>query len=813
MNPAGRAPELPPEQLRRRLDPAELPFATTAEVEPLEGTIGQPRALAAIEFGLEIESSGYNLFVAGAPGSGRTGTVLDHLERVASRRPPPDDWVYVYNFAEPDRPRVIRLASGRGRELARDMDEFLAGARREIPRAFESEDYQHRRGEIMADLGRRRDALTEELQAFAGERGFAVEMTPAGIITIPLVKGKSLSGEKFARLSDQARREIESRGEEVQEHVASVVGDLRALEKEAAGRIRTLDREVAHFAVGQLFRELRESYADNADVLVYLDQVEEDLPDHLGDFRAAVPDYDAPAFLAGMQRQEREEHLSRYRVNVLIGDRAAGGAPVVLERNPTYYNLLGRIDYRAAFGTMVTDFHQIKPGALHRANGGFLVLEALDVLRNPFAWDALKRALLTGQARIESLGEQLSAFPTVTLRPEAIALDLKVILIGPLPLYHLLYALDEDFRELFRVKVDFAPEMDWNDEHVRNYAAFVSRRVQDGGLLHFDRSAVARLVEHGARLRDDQRKLSSRLLEIAEVITEASFWAGKAGHDVVLSADVCQAVDKREYRSNRIEERVQELIADGTLMIDTEGERIGQVNGLAVIDLGDHAFGKPSRITARVALGRGGVQSIEREIELSGPIHSKGFLILAGYLTGTYAQQWPLALAATITFEQAYEGVEGDSASSTELYALLSALAGLPLRQSIAVTGSVNQHGEVQAVGGVTTKIEGFYAVCKTKGLSGDQGVLIPAANAAHLMLSDEIVEAVGAGRFHVWTAHTIDEGIELLTGLPAGVRGPDGTYPKGTVHRLVEDRLRGYAERLRELGATGGPADSPPKG
>lgn len=801
MEPPAGALELEPGQLRRRLDPAELPFETTAEVEPLEGTIGQPRALAAIEFGLEIESSGYNLFVAGAPGSGRTGTVLDHLERVARERPQPDDWAYVYNFAEPDRPRAIRLAPGRGRELARDADEFLAGARREIPRAFESDDYQRRRGEIMADLGRRRDVLTEELQAFAGERGFAVEMTPAGIITIPLVDGKPLSGEAFARLPEQVRREIERRGEEVQAQVASVVGGLRTLEKEGAQRVRALDREVAHFAVGQLFHELRESYADNPEVLVYLDQVEEDLPEHLGDFRAAAPEYETPAFLAGLQRQEREEHLSRYRVNVLVGDRMTEGAPVVLERNPTYYNLLGRIDYRAAFGTMVTDFHQIKPGALHRASGGFLVLEALDVLRNPFAWNALKRALLTGQAQIESLGEQLSAFPTVTLRPEAVALDLKVILIGPLSLYHLLYALDEDFRELFRVKVDFAPEMDWNDEHVRDYAAFVSRRVRDDGLLHFDRSAVARLVEHGSRLRDDQRKLSSRLLEIAEVVTEASFWAGKAGHDVVLSADVDQAVARREYRSNRVEERVQELIADGTLMIDTQGERIGQVNGLSVLDLGDYAFGKPSRVTARVALGRAGVRSIEREIELSGPIHSKGVLILTGYLTGTYAQHWPLALAATITFEQAYEGVEGDSASSTELYALLSALAGLPLRQAIAVTGSVNQHGEVQAVGGVTTKIEGFYAACKAKGLSGDQGVLVPAANASHLMLSDEVVEAVRAGRFHIWTARTIDEGIELLTGLPAGVRGPDGAYPEGTVHRLVEERLRGYAERLRELG------------
>jgi lon-related putative ATP-dependent protease len=501
---------------------------------------------------------------------------------------------------------------------------------------------------------------------------------------------------------------------------------------------------------------------------------------------------------------ERQEHLSRYRVNVFIGNGGGGGAPVIVERNPTYYNLLGRIDFRAMFGTMVTDFHQIKAGALTRANGGFLLINALDLLRNPFSWDALRRALLAREVRIENLGEQLSTLPTASLRPEPIPLDLKVVLVGSSLLYHLLYALDEDFRELFKVKVDFAPEMDWSDEHVSNYAAFISRRVRDEGLRHFDRGAVAQVVEYGARLREHQRKLSTRLIEIADVVTEASFWAGRAGRDIVAAGDVAEAVRRREYRSNLVEERVQELIAEGTIRIETQGERVGQVNGLAVIDLGDHAFGKPSRVSARVALGRGAVQSIEREIELSGPIHSKGFLILSGYLAGKYAQELPLSLSATLAFEQAYEEIEGDSASSTELYALLSALSGLPLRQGIAVTGSVDQHGNVQAVGGVTTKIEGFYAVCKASGLTGDQGVVVPAANTAHLMLKDEVVQAVKAGRFHVHAVHTIDEGLELLTGRPAGERGADGTFPEGTVHRLVEDRLRGYAERLKEFAASG---------
>jgi predicted ATP-dependent protease len=794
---------LRPEELRRRVDPATLPFRTTAEVEPLSGTIGQPRALAAIDFGLGIGAPGYNLFVAGAPGSGRAGTLRDYLERLARERPAPDDWVYVSNFSAPDRPNAIRLPAGRGAELAHDMEEFLGSAQREIPRAFESEDYEKRRREIMADVSTRRGAVEEELQAFAADRGFALETTPAGIATVPLANGRPLSPKGFAKLPAEAREEVERHGREIHERVAQAMRQLRRLEKEAEDRLRLLDREVAQFALGPLFHELRDRYADLDEVLQYLAEVEDDLPDQLAAFRGAGEEL--PALLGGLHMASRGEQLSRYRVNVFVANGGpAAGAPVVVERNPTYYNLLGRIDYRASFGTMVTDFHQIRTGALGRANGGFLVLQVLDVLRNPFAWEALKRALLAREIRIENLGEQLSAIPTVSLRPEPIALDLKVVLIGSPELYHLLYALDEDFRELFKVKVDFAPHMDWSDEHVMNYAAFVSRRVREQGLRHFDSAAVARVVEHGARLRESQRKLSTRLIEIADVVSEASYWAGRAGRDVVTEADVAEAIARKDYRSNLLEERVQELIGEGTIRIEVDGERVGQVNGLSVIDLGDYAFGKPSRVSSRVSLGRGAVTSIEREIELSGPVHSKGFLILSGYLAAQYAQEWPLALAATLTFEQAYEGVEGDSASSTELYALLSALSGVPLRQGIAVTGSVDQNGDVQAVGGVTTKVEGFFATCKAKGLTGEQGVLVPRANVANLMLPDEVVEAVAAGRFHVWAVGTIDQGLELLTGTPAGKRGPDGTFPEGTVHRLVEERLRGYADRLRDFGAAG---------
>jgi len=793
-----------PERLRRRLDPASLPFMTTAEVEPLNGTIGQPRALDAIEFGLDVQNHGYNLYVAGVPGSGRETTVRDYLGRYARTRPTPPDWVYVHNFDEADRPNAIPLPAGRGVQFAREMDEFLATARQEIPRAFESEDYERRRRDALAELGQQREELFRQMNEFAANRGFVLEATPTGILSIPVVQGRPLSSEEFERLPAEVQQEIRNRDAEIQEHVSRALRQVRQLEKEAAERVRKLDRDVVSFVVGPMLDDMRDRYQDCPEVVTYLENVRNDLPEHLDMFRQS-PQPAVP--LPIPQPAQAQPDLNRYRVNVLIDNSDLEGAPVVIERNPSYYNLIGRIDYRATFGAMVTDFRQIRPGALHRANGGFLVLHVVEVLREPFAWDALKRALVTRSIQIENLGEQYSAVPMARLRPEPIPLSVKVVLIGPLEVYHVLYRVDEDFQELFKVRADFSPDMDWVDDHVQNYAAFISRRVREWGLRHFDRGAVARVVEYGARQREHQGKLSARLLDIANIVSEASYWAEKAGHEFVQADDVVQAIRKRRYRSNLVEERIRELLTDGTIMIDVDGQAVARVNGLAVLSFGDYAFGKPSRVTARVSAGRGSIVSIEREIELSGPIHSKGVMILSGYLRGHYGQHVPLAITATLTFEQSYEGVDGDSASSTELYALLSALSGLPLEQGIAVTGSVNQFGEVQAVGGVNQKIEGFYAVCKAKGLTGRQGVIIPAANVKNLMLDDEVVEAVRAGRFHVWAVHTVDEGIEILTGVPAGERGPDGQYPEGTVHRLVEDRLRRYADEVRAFAAPDGAA------
>jgi lon-related putative ATP-dependent protease len=664
------------------------------------------------------------------------------------------------------------------------MEEFVRSVRREIPRALESEEYEQRQREVVADITARREALGEELVAFAREREFLVQVTPVGVTTTPTVKGKPLTREAFQLLDPEDRLAIEKRNVELTERTATFLRQVQQLEKEAAERVRQLQRDVALFAVGPLFADLRERYADVPAVLEYLGAVQADVVEHLDQIRSAEED-GITALLGPPPRRS----FTRYRVNPFVGNGAAAGAPVIVETNPSFYNLLGRIEYRASLGTMLTDFTEMKPGALHRANGGFLVLEALELLRHPFAWDALKRALRTQEVRLENLGDEFSAVPSATLRPEPIPLDVKVVLIGSPLLYHLLYRFDPDFRELFKVKSDFAPEMSWSDEHEHNYAAFVSRCVAEWGVRHFDRTGVARLIEHGARLRGDQQKLSTRLLDIGDVITEASYWAQQAGRELVAGEDVDRAIAKREFRSSLLEDRVHEWIDNGTIRIETGGARVGQVNGISLLDLGDYVFGRPSRVTATVSLGRGGVQSIEREIELSGPIHSKGVLTLAGYLGATYAQEWPLAAAARITFEQSYDEVEGDSASSAELYALLSALSGVPLSQGIAATGSVDQLGNVQAVGGVTRKVEGFFATCRARGLTGDQGVLIPASNVRNLMLSDEVVAAVRAGHFHVWAVEAVDEAIEILTGRPAA-----------DVHERARARLEGYAERLREL-------------
>ncbi len=805
--PAARRPrELRPDELRRRLDPTTLPFRTTADVEPLVGTIGQPRALDAIEFGLGVETHGFNIFVAGSPGTGRRTTSLDYIRSRAATLPVPDDWVYVHNFAAVDRPNAIRLPAGSGARFAADMDELVATTRREIPRAFESEDYDRRRREAVAEASARQEALETELTAFAATRGFALKTGLTGIASIPLVDGNPITREQYARLDEEQRERITRAGAEIEERTASYARSLHQAAKDAAVKVQELEREVALFAIGPLLRELEERYAGLPEVLVHLEAVKQEIVDHLDEFRG---EEETNPMLAALGQQP---HFERFGVNVFVDNAANGGAPVIVERNPTYYNLVGRVQYRAHLGAMVTDFREIKPGALHRAGGGFLVLDVIDLLRHPFAWEGLTRALRSGEVRIENLAEEFAGTPSSTLRPEPIPVDVKVVLIGPPLAYRVLREVDEDFRELFKVKAEFSPELDWTRRHQLNYAAFVSRWVRENDLLHFDRAAVAALIEHGARLRESRRKLSARMMDISDVVSEASFWARRGGRTLVRAADVEHAIRKRVYRSDLLEERIQELIGEGTLVIATHGTRVGELNGLAVLDLGDHAFGRPTRVSARVAIGRGSIASIEREIELSGPIHSKGVLILSGYLKATYAQEAPLPLAATLTFEQSYDEIEGDSASAAELVALLSALAELPLDQGIALTGSVDQSGRIQAVGGVNHKIEGFFETCKARGLNGSQGVILPAANVPNLMLEAEVVDAVRRGDFHVWAVRTVDEALVLLGEVRAGRRRKDGAFAPDTVHGRVAARLAGYGESLRAgREDSGSPRDETP--
>lgn len=795
------------DQLSHKCDPDSLGFETTADIAALEGTLGQERAMAAIEFGLEIETTGFNIYAAGRPGTGRSSSVVAHATQKAKSGKRPDDWCYVYNFANPYRPRAIHMSPGKGPEFAQDLDEFVKTARIEMPRAFESENYEKRKNEILESIQHKREEMLAELQHESEKLGFSIEATPVGIASVPLTRdGRPYTRDEFEALPDDAKQDIKQKGGKLQESTNQFVSRSRVLEKDAQEKLHEHDTEIAFFAVGHLLEDLRakyqlcEGFGNCDDILDYLNNVEKDIVEHLEDFRTPDKRQQAvPPMLAEMA----EPAFDRYRVNVFITHENHNGAPVIREHNPTYPNLLGKIDYKARFGFMSTDHNMLKPGAVHRANGGYLILQALDVLINPFSWEGLKRVLRSGEISPENIADQYGLMSVATIKPEPIPVDVKVVMIGSPHIYYLLYYLDDDFRKLFKVKADFDIEMDRNDMHVGQYAAYVAMRSKELGLKPFTKEAVANIVDYGSRLIEDKQRLSTRFIDVADLVSEAAYWANRANDTQVRGEHVVQALEQREYRSRMIEDKIQALIEEGTIMIDVTGTAVGQANALSVYDLGDSSFGRPSRVTARVAAGRGKLIDIQRESEMGGKIHSKGVMILTGYLEGKYASEKPIAMLATLAFEQLYEEIEGDSASSTELYILLSALSGLPINQSVAVTGSVNQFGHIQPIGGANAKIEGFYEVCKAKGLTGEQGVMIPATNVRHLMLKPEVVDAVREGKFHVWAIDTVDEGIELLTGVPAGDQKSDGTYPEGTVHYLVDKRLRTLTEAVREYGVT----------
>jgi lon-related putative ATP-dependent protease len=766
---------------------------------PIREIIGQERAVRALKFGLGIKDHGFNIYVAGYPGTGRKTAVKNFVEELAKGKPVPPDWCYVNNFSNQYEPKAVQLPAGKGKEFRDSVKSLIENIRTALPKAFESEDYASRREATIRILEKQRKELIDKLNAKAQQEGFVIQSTPIGLLLIPVINGKPLSQEELIGLPQETKDKIQEKREKLESELRNTMRQFLDMERKIGEALKKLNREVALYAIGHLVEGLIEKYAGNAEITDYLNDVQNDILDNLSQFiKQGEPQQRMPFPVPWM----RESRFRKYAVNVVVDNSDCKGAPVVMETNPNYQNLVGRTEKEAQFGALVTDFTMIRGGSLHKANNGFLIIPVEELLQNPFSYEGLKRALRDEKIVIEEPQERYGFISTKSLKPEPIPLTAKVILIGNPFLYQQLFILDSDFKELFKVKAEFDTTMARTEENVKKYAAFVCMLCEKEKLKHLDGSALAQLVEYSQRIAEDQQKLSTRFAEVADLVREANFYATEENSNLVTGNHVEKAIEEKIYRSKLIQEKVQEMIERGILLIDTDVEKVGQVNGLSVMGLGDFAFGSPSRVTASIGLGREGVVDIEREAKMGGPIHTKGVLILSGYLNEKYARDKPLSLSARLVFEQSYGGVEGDSASSTELYALLSALSGLPIKQRIAVTGSVNQKGEVQAIGGVNEKIEGFFEVCKAKGLTGQQGVMIPYSNIQNLMLKEEIVDAVKVGKFHIYSAKTIDEGIEVLTGVKAGERRQDGTFEEETVNYRVDKQLKEMAEKLKEFPA-----------
>ncbi len=793
-----RTPSVHPlsaDQLYHACRAEDFPFASTAELPPGPEVIGQERAEDAIRFGIGMRRKGYNLYVVGAAGMGRRALVHRYLEEAASRRPVPPDWCYVNCFDDETAPRALRLPAGRGVELRDGMERMMDDLGTALHAAFESEEYQQRKQVVQEQAREREETALQELQERARKESIAVMRTPTGFAFAPLKDGEVLSPKDFHAIPEAEQQHMQASVQQFQEELQRILRQLPKRMRELREELRKLNREVAEYAMNDVVGQLTERFHDVPDVVEWIETARDDLTTQIESAfldTGEGGDGQPPVKLSDLLDDRR------YGVNVLVDHAGATGAPIVYEDNPHYQGLVGEVEQIAQMGTLVTDFNLIKSGALHRANGGFLVVEARKLLLQSFAWEGLKRAMSAGEIRIESAGKALGLMSTVSLEPQAIPLDVKVILVGEPELYYLLQAYDPDFAELFKVTADFDDRVVRNADNSLRFAALLAALARREDTLPLDAASVCRIIEHSARLAGDAERLSTHLQPITDLLREADYFAREAESDLIRAPHVQRAIDAWTRRSDRLKERIHEEILRGTIRVETDGEAVGQINGLAVLQVGAYAFGKPSRITARVRIGKGDVIDIEREVALGGPLHSKGMLILSGYLGARYAVEQPLSLSASIVFEQSYGGVDGDSASSTELYALLSAIAGVPIRQRYAVTGSVDQHGRVQPIGGVNEKIEGFFDICSARGLTGEQGVLIPEANVKHLMLRPDVVDAVRNGRFRVFAVDHVDRGIEILTGMTAGEAEDDGTFPEGSFNRLVTDRLARFTERRR---------------
>lgn len=789
--------KLPVSMLAPTVEPSRLGFADTSELDPLDDTdtIGQERAVEALEFGLRMQSAGFNIYVSGPVGTGKRSLVRRMVQRLAQSAPAPPDWCYVHNFLDPTRPTCLSLPAGQGRAFMRAMAAFVESMRREIPAAFESKAYLDAKAKIVEENDAKKKVLFQELTELGRMRGFGFEETPMGFGLVPLRGGRPLTEQQIESLSEDEQRDLTERRKALESEIRDFRVKVHALDHEAEQRLLDMDRQVVVNVLEVRFQALRKRYERLPAVCAYLDQVRQDMVANYKDF---VPREGPVLPIPGFEPPGRRSDLTRYQVNLIVEHKADGGAPVVDEPHPTYTNLVGKIERKAHLGVMYTDFTEIRAGAFLQASGGFLILNALDVLRQPFSWDALKRVIRTRAVKIEDPSE-FFGLSTAGLRPEPIPAEVKVILVGPPVIYHLLHAFEEDFPKIFKVKADFDLDVDRDDRQERQYARFIARLCRDEQLPPFRADAVAEVIREGFRLAERHDRLSLQFSLVSDVAREAGFWARRDGRTLVTRTDVEAAVAHKRHRANLSEQRVQDEIKEGTLIVDLDGEVVGQVNGLSVHQLGDYAFGRPCRITARTFVGTKGLIDIQREAEMAGHVHSKGVMILAGFLAGKFAGAHPFALSASLTFEQTYSEVEGDSAAVAELAAVLSSLADVPVRQWLAVTGSVNQLGEVQPIGGVNEKIEGFFESCKKHGLTGRHGVIIPARNTKHLVLRREVVEAVEAGAFAVYGVNTVEEALEILTGMPAGERGPNGDYPPDSIYGRAARRL---AEMARTVAA-----------
>ncbi len=798
--------EVPADKLRWQCDPAVFDFECTRDLAPLREFIGQDRAIRAIEFGLSMTRDGYNIYVAGLTGTGKTSVVKAYIQRLLKERQAeeqarhPGDWCYLYNFTDPDRPQVLNLPKGKGKPFRDQISKLLQRLKEELAKAFSSEEYKEARKKVVEENQAEQQKLFAEIGREAQQQGFSFQVTQLGPSLIPLIDDKPVSQEQYMALEESVRKGIEAKRAELLKRIQATFEEARELERQTTEKVQDTDKAIADFTVSRLFDGLIQQYQESTNIGQYLADLKSFTLDHLDIFKQGEEPPPPILGIPASQITRGGDPFLPFQVNVFIDNSATEGPPVIIEANPSYANLFGKIERRFLLGGYLSDHTMLKPGALHLANGGYLLVSAGEVMSNAGVWPALKRAIKTKEARIEDPFEQFGLIAPQGLRPQPMPIDVKIVLIGDSALYHLLSMYDEDFWEIFKVKADFNFELDRTKDNLREFAAFIAGCCEECEMRHFDRTGVARVVEYASRMVADQNKLSARFAQIKELVEEAEYWAGKDDASLVSGQHVEKAVEERLFRHNLPDERIREMIERGTIMIDVDGGVVGQVNGLSVYSLGDITFGRPSRITCKTFLGRGGVINIERESQLSGRIHDKGVLILNGYMGWKYAQDKPLSLSASLCFEQSYEGIDGDSASSAELYALLSSLSGLPIRQNIAITGSVNQTGEIQPIGGVNQKIEGFFQVCQARGLNQHQGVMIPRQNLENLMLRGDVVSAVEEGRFHIYAVSTIDQGMEVLTGVAASGKREDGTYLEATVNYQVNKQLQEMAARLKHF-------------